>query len=150
MCGAGMMVFNHPLAPMCWLNADPSPGLRIAPAAKDPAARPAECIYAAAIDDSQFKVAVERRDGDVMPQRKVLSLRQSFPGLSSQACWHFLIPSCSHADFASPTCRRLRGRVRKSRGLSLHRVSYRQGQTLYVRIWGPNRLRFRGMKIVAE
>ena len=80
-----------PLAPMCRFNANPPFGLRIAPAAKDPIARPDECIYAAAIDDSQFKVPVERRDGDVVPQRKVLSSRQSFPGLRPHACWHFLV-----------------------------------------------------------
>ena len=77
---------------MCRLNANPAPGLRIAPAAKDAAARPGECVYAAAVDDSQFKVAVERRDGDVVPQRKVLSLHQSFPGLRPHACWHFGSP----------------------------------------------------------
>ena len=83
---------SRPLAPMCRLNANPAPSLRIAPAAKDAAARPGECIHAVAVDDSQFKVAVERRDGDVVPQRKVLSLHQSFPGLRPHACWHFGLP----------------------------------------------------------
>ena len=83
---------SRPLAPMCRLNANPASGLRIAPAAKDAAARPDECIYAAAFDESQFKVTVERRDGDAAPLRKVLSLRQSFPGPSPHACWHFGSP----------------------------------------------------------
>jgi len=59
---------------MCWLNAKPPPSLRITPTAKDAAARPDECIYAAAVDDGQFKITVERRGGNVMPQRKVLKL----------------------------------------------------------------------------
>jgi hypothetical protein len=80
---------SHPLAPMRRFNANSPPGPCIAPAAKDAAARPSERIYAATVDDSQFKVAVERRDGDVVPQAKALSVRQSFPRLRSHAHRHF-------------------------------------------------------------